>query len=194
MHRDSYGLGWDLGTIGPRRFVSRSGGYAGCRAMSLIIPELQLGIVVMSNGDAAVNSYQAAIFNQAIDYWTDAPEAARRGEERLAEYRRIAAEQLALADAGDPRIKTIVPLDTARMRAAVGRYSHPRLGNMRVALAGGKLVLSGGVLRVELLPIGGDKFLLISPVDNGAESLAFERGPGGAVTGFLWDDDRFVRV
>lgn len=194
MQRDGYGLGWDLGSIGGRRFVSRSGGYPGCRAISMFLPELDLGIVLMSNGDIAANDLHAAIFAQAIDEWTGAPEATGRGAERIAEYAKTAAKAVAEADAGDPRLAKAVAIEPARWRGAVGSYEHPRLGRFDVGLDRDGLWMAGGVFRARLRSIGGDAFLLVSTTTGEVESMKFERDAGGQLTGFLWDDDRYARV
>lgn len=194
MQRDGYGLGWDLGSIGGRRFVSRSGGYPGCRAISMFLPELNLGIVLMSNGDVGANSLHAAIFAQAIDEWTAMPDAMARGAERIAEYAKTAAKAVAEADAGDPRLAKVVTIEPTRWRSAVGVYDNRRLGQFEVDLDRDGLWMAGGVFRARLQSIGGDAFLLVSTTTGEVENLTFERDANGQPIGLLWDDDRYVRV
>ena len=194
MQRDGYGLGWDLGSIGGRRLVSRSGGYPGCRAISMFLPELDLGIVLMSNGDIAANDLHGAIFAQAIDEWTAAPEATTRAAERIAEYAKTAARAVAEADAGDPRLAKATAIEPGHWRSAAGVYDNPRLGRFEVGLDRDGLWMAGGAFRARLQSIGGDAFLLASTTTGEMESMKFERDSGGQLTGFLWDDDRYVRI
>lgn len=194
MQRDGYGLGWDLGSVGGRRFVSRSGGYPGCRAISMFLPELDLGVVLMSNGDIAANDLHAAIFAQAIDDWTAAPEAATRGAERIADYAKTAARAVAEADAGDPRLAKVTAIETARWLSAAGVYENRRLGRLEVGLDRDGLWMASGAFRARLLSIGADDFLLESATTGEVESLKFERDAGGKLTGLLWDDDRYARM
>ena len=49
-HFNGYGLGWRLSDVHGYKEVSHTGSLAGMRAWTLMIPELELGIVVLSNG------------------------------------------------------------------------------------------------------------------------------------------------
>ena len=56
MHRtnfSAYGLGWRLRDVHGFREVSHTGSLDGLRAHALMIPELELGIVVLSNGSSS---------------------------------------------------------------------------------------------------------------------------------------------
>lgn len=192
MHRDGYGLGWDLGTIGAHRFVSRSGGYAGCRAISMFLPELKLGIVLMSNGDAAVNTLHAAILHQAIDLWTGRPDAPDVGAARAADYAAAAAQEVREADAALAPLAGVVELPAAWLDRLGGRYVNDRLGIFAVRRAERRLWLEAGAFRGELHPLERGEFALVSPVDAEVERIAFEFD-GERVTGFRWDDDWFAR-
>ena len=62
-HFNGYGLGWRLSDVHGFKEVSHTGSLAGMRAYTLMIPELELGIVVLSNGSntAARNSVMNTI-------------------------------------------------------------------------------------------------------------------------------------
>jgi CubicO group peptidase (beta-lactamase class C family) len=193
MKRDGYGLGWDLGTFVGQRFVSRSGGYAGCRAMVLFLPQSGLGITVLTNGDTAANTHNVAIVAQAIDLWHGGAGAAARGEARIADYRRVAQAEVARVDQGHERLAEVRPLDPA-WSAAAGRYRNGRLGSAEIRQSGGELGLSFGVSRGKLMWLGGDEFLATIEPDPAPELLRFERGPDGRPAAFVMDGDRFERV
>ena len=52
-HFNGYGLGWRLSDVHGFREVSHTGSLAGMRAWTLMLPELELGIVVLSNGSSS---------------------------------------------------------------------------------------------------------------------------------------------
>jgi CubicO group peptidase (beta-lactamase class C family) len=192
-HRDGYGLGWDLGTVLGQRFVSRSGGYAGCRSMALFLPENGLGVVVLTNGDVGANSHNAAIFHQAIDLWTGGAGATARGATRISEYQTAALAEVARADKGSPGLAEVRRLDPAAWRGAEGRYANDRLGSVDVKLEAGELRIQLGVSSGRLLWVGGDAFLAIVDPDPAPEAFRFERAADGKVNALVFDNDRFTR-
>ena len=52
-HFNGYGLGWRLSDVHGYKEVSHTGSLAGMRAWTLMLPELDLGIVVLSNGSSS---------------------------------------------------------------------------------------------------------------------------------------------
>ena len=193
MKRDGYGLGWDLGRFVGQRFVSRSGGYAGCRAIVLFLPDSGLGITVLTNGDAAANAHNVAIIAQAIDLWHGGVGAGTRGEERIAHYRRVAEAEVGRIDRGHKRLAEVRPLDPA-WSAAAGRYRNDRLGSAEIRRSGNELGLSFGISRGRLMWLGGDEFLATIEPDPSPELLRFERGADGRPAAFVMDGDRFERL
>ena len=193
LQRDGYGLGWDLGTYDGRRFVSRSGGFAGCRAISLFLPAEGLGIAVLTNGDAGANDYDAAIVKQAIDYFTNRPDAAARAAVRIREQdalgRRAVAQLDALAS-----LESAAKIDPGLMRDAAGTYENARLGRFTLIPTPQGLRARAGVYQGVVAPQPNGKLRLVGPIDPAGDPIRFERSPAGRVTSFLIDDDRFDRV
>lgn len=194
MKRDGYGLGWDLGTFVGQRFVSRSGGYAGCRAMVLFLPGSGLGITVLTNGDAAANAHNIAIVAQAIELWHGGAGAAARGETRIADYQRAAEAEVARVDRGHKRQGEVRPVDLASWSAAVGRYRNGRLGTAEIRKSGAELRLGFGISGGRMMWLGGDEFLATIEPDPSPEILKFERGSDGRPAAFVMDGDRFERL
>ena len=64
-HFNGYGLGWRLSDVHGYKEVSHTGSLAGMRAWTLMIPEIELGIVVLSNGS---NSAARNAVIQTIKY------------------------------------------------------------------------------------------------------------------------------
>jgi CubicO group peptidase (beta-lactamase class C family) len=194
MHRDGYGLGWDLGSFGKHRFVSRSGGSYGCRAMALFLPEYQLGVAVLSVGDAAANTFNASIFGQAIDLWTSDANADEHARERIKEHLAAGAEAFKLANDVYEKVSRAPPLEPRLARVAVGEYQHDRLGRFEIEIRAGKLTLDGGVFSAELVPAGGDDFHVLQRGIPELETFRLLRGPNGEVRAFLLEDDEYRRV
>ncbi|RAK52688.1 serine hydrolase domain-containing protein [Phenylobacterium deserti] len=192
LSRDGYGLGWDLGEYEGWRYVSRSGGYVGCRSIALFIPELDIGVAVLSVGDTGANSFNVALVQQALDLWRGDPRATERGAQRIADGAR-SASAIAQADSqwraaldrtkGDP-----VPAGLA------GSYRHPRLGELVVVSGAHGLILHAGVFKADLLPLGGDEVLLVSQALADPAPVRFSRTATGSISALQWDDDRFERI
>lgn len=187
LHRDGYGLGWDLGSYEEHRFVARSGGIAGCRSIILFLPAAEFGIAVLSVGDAGANLLNTSIVKQAIDLWTRSAQATARSKLRVAEF-----AALKVTDPVDPRLQRAA-LDAAVSAAAVGVYENERLGRFTIAVGDGELHISGGAFAAELVPVAGDEFLVMQPADPETEKFTLIRDAAGRVTGFMWDDDHYDR-
>ena len=195
LHRDGYGLGWDLGERDGRRFVSRSGGYAGCRSMILFLPDEDFGIAVLSVGDAAANTFNAAILRHAIDLWTSHPQVEQRAQSYLEEYAEAAEKEMARLAAAEAALPPRAPVDTAYAQAVIGAYENERLGRVGVANENGQLVAFGGAFTADLLRVDGDRFLIVSRQEaDDAQTFTFRRSIDGTVRDFLWDDDPYHRI
>ena len=69
----AYGLGWDLRDYRGKRLVSHTGGLAGYVSQTSLIPELKLGVVVLTNQE--VTAAYSAIANAVIDHYLGVPDA-----------------------------------------------------------------------------------------------------------------------
>ena len=189
IHRDGYGLGWDLGTYDGHRFVSRSGGYTGCRAIALFLPTEQFGIAVLSVGDTGVNAFNSAMVRQAIDYWVGARE--QRAAERIREYQQAAATEFAQIA---PRERPPRAVEPELAQAILGTFQNERLGRVLLTQESGGLVLRAGVWTADLEYQGDTAFIAIERGTNNATALHVVRAASGGVTSIILDDDRFDRV
>ena len=194
LHRDGHGLGWDLGTIAGYRFVSRSGGYPGCRAISMFFPEHGLGVVVMSNGDAAANTYHATILAQAIESWANPAKAEAQAPTRITAIHKVMAEAAAEADKVDPRLAQVKAIDPQVRAAMTGNYRNERLGDLKIVEQGSELAIIGGEMSIPLRYLGDNAFVAISDFGASIERFEVIRDPSGRVTGVMRTDDRYERV
>ena len=93
-HFNGYGLGWRISDVHGYKEVSHTGSLAGMRAWTLMIPELDLGIVVLSNGSNT--SARNAVMHTIKYSYIEVPE-----RDWIAEYRQLdEAAIVALHDAG----------------------------------------------------------------------------------------------
>jgi CubicO group peptidase (beta-lactamase class C family) len=136
----AYGLGWGLNDYRGRKIVSHSGGLAGMVSRVRLVPDLKLGIVVLTNQEAG-GAMEAITFH-IIDHYLDAPTTDWIGafravaEQQLAQAREVEKRQTA---ARNPESKPSLPLEKY-----AGRYNDAWYGEATIALEAGKLVLRFG--------------------------------------------------
>lgn len=135
-HFRAYGLGWVLSDYKGRLTVSHGGGYDGMYSQVLMVPEENLGIVVLTNSMTGISG---AIANQIMDEYlggvrTDwsGLELQRDTRDRKAFYERI---QRSIA----PRAADTQP--SRSPDAYVGDFTCPLYGDAQVTREGDKLVL-----------------------------------------------------
>ncbi len=194
MKRDSYGLGWDLGAYEGERYVSRSGGFTGCRSYALFMPARKFGVLVLNIGDLAGNPFSVAVLQQAMDLKMGHADAAARGDARIAGFRAAAKRQAERMAKPDPRIAAPAPLDPARARAAVGTYANDAFGRFTITREGKGLVLRAGALETDLVPLASGEFLAVRRGHYDLDPFKLVVAANGAVTGFTWQNARFDRV
>lgn len=136
-HFQTYGLGWFMEDYYGKKVIQHDGGANGFVTTTCFVPELGLGIVVLTNTDA--NSLYAALRYQLIEAFMDMPyrnisqyyhqrnqQGLKQEQESLAKERAIAAKKH-IPD---------LPLDAYR-----GTYYNPVYGEMTVRKEKGKLSL-----------------------------------------------------
>jgi len=192
--RDSYGLGWDLGAYEGRRYVSRAGGYYGCRSYALWLPEEKFGIAVLSGGDAGANRLHLQLLMQALDMWIRHPEAASRAGPRIAAYHKAAAAEVAGHQTLDSRLTNPAPLDARVAERATGVYINDRLGRIVVSRINRGLTLKSGVFEGDLVPLAEGGFLFHDLASLETSAFKFIGGPAGKYEAFELDDDRYDRI
>jgi CubicO group peptidase (beta-lactamase class C family) len=133
-----YGLGWDLSDYRGKKLVGHGGALSGFVSRTALIPELKLGIVVLTNQEvsAAFNS----IVNTVLDRYLGAPEvdwvAAYSARAKTA---KIAAEEAMKKASGKRNPNTRPALSLA---AYAGRYRDNWYGDIRIEEHAGKLSIA----------------------------------------------------
>lgn len=135
-HFAGYGLGWGMSDYRGRKLVAHGGGLTGMISRQTLVPELGLGIFVLSN--YAPNSFPRALSLMILDAFLEAPETDWNAEyigrrERGAERRRTAEQALQAARHTDTK-PSLALADYA------GAYANPLSGSAAVRITDGKLV------------------------------------------------------
>ncbi len=138
-HFNGYGLGWRLSDVHGYKEVSHTGSLAGMRAWTLMVPELELGIVVLSNGSntSARNSVMQTIKYAYLpveprDWITTYEELDAQAEE---------AFETEEAHSARPARTVVEPRD---LQAYAGRYHDPWFGEVSIRVNGDTLEFASG--------------------------------------------------
>jgi CubicO group peptidase (beta-lactamase class C family) len=135
----AYGLGWSLRDYRGHKIVTHDGGLAGMTSRTILVPDLKLGIVMLTNAEQPV---YAPLGFELLDHFMG---AARH--DWVTPYHDALASAAATADsamraataARDTASRPSLPL--ARY---AGRYVDPMYGGATIALEGDHLVLRFG--------------------------------------------------
>jgi CubicO group peptidase (beta-lactamase class C family) len=135
-HFNTYGLGWFVSDYQGRKVVSHGGGLDGMISQVAMMPEENLGVVVLSNSETAVPSFMT---NKVFDVFLGAAKRdwsaellARTNQGKAA----AAAEEKKLEDARARNTKPALPL-----AQYAGTYTGAMYGDARVTEENGKLVI-----------------------------------------------------
>lgn len=181
-HFSTYGMGWGLRDYRGRLIAGHSGGIDGMLSRVTLVPEEELGIVVLTNTSPAGGSAHGAVTNHILDAYLGAD-----GER---DWLQIAREQYdaqrAQADSARIRRDSARVLGTAPSLspdAYAGVYEDRMYGEAHVTLEGGGLVLRRHTQWVaDLEHWHYDTFLATWRDRYLGESLVtFRLGSGGAV-------------
>jgi CubicO group peptidase (beta-lactamase class C family) len=135
-HFSAYGLGWRLRDFHGFKEVSHTGSLAGMLSYVVLVPELELGLVVLSNGsDSAARSVvmetllHAYLDMPPTDYLARRIEAEREAQQGLPHELRPAAVVTDL----------LVPFEPGRADEVAGVYEDPWFGRVHIISNTGNL-------------------------------------------------------
>jgi CubicO group peptidase (beta-lactamase class C family) len=136
VHYSLYGLGWGLSDYRGRKVVTHSGGLDGMTSRVALMPEENLGVVILTNSETPL---QAFLYYKVFDVFTGAPprdwSADYMARARTARERE-AAEAKRIEEARVPNTKPSLPLS-----AYAGTYGGPMYGDAKVTEEDGRLVV-----------------------------------------------------
>ncbi|HVW63279.1 MAG TPA: serine hydrolase, partial [Puia sp.] len=156
-HFALYGLGWMLQEYDGRKIVSHTGGVNGFVTSVTLVPEENLGIVVLTNTDQ--NSLYEALKWEILDAWLKLPYrnySNRYLQRTLGERETEAKTDKAYRDSIALRLSPALPV-----AAYTGRYTSDVYGDMQVALRNGELHMEFSHhpnMYARLDPLGGNRF------------------------------------
>jgi len=129
-HFKAYGLGWGLMDYQGRKIVSHSGGYDGMISRTVLVPEENLGFVILTNSN---NSISTPLMYKTLDMFLS---------DDKTDWSEIMYAQNNRPDNSDPekgRIKNTTP--SLDLKEYTGIYGGKIYGNTEVTLENGQLVL-----------------------------------------------------
>ena len=156
-HFALYGLGWFLEEYCGRKIVSHTGGVNGFVTSVTLVPEEQLGIIVLTNTDQ--NAFYEALKNEIMDAYLGKP---YRNYSNVylgfqSKQREDADEKdKALKDSAAQHLKTTLPVT-----AYTGNYFNDVYGNMSVVSEEGMLKMKFSHhpnMYAKLESLGGNRF------------------------------------
>jgi CubicO group peptidase (beta-lactamase class C family) len=138
-HFNAYGMGWFLNDYQGRKIMNHSGGLDGMLSYTVLIPEENVGFVVLTNNESP--SF-AIMMNKIMDVFTDAPKRDWNAEAIVRQKNNKAAdeEKVKAIDAAR-KLNTKPSLD---LKDYVGKYSGNMYGDVNVTEENGHLVMRLG--------------------------------------------------
>jgi CubicO group peptidase (beta-lactamase class C family) len=135
-HFNLYGLGWSLNDYHGRLVVSHGGGLDGMTSRVAMLPEENLGLVVLTNSETPLS---LVVSNKIFDTFLGVPRRDWSADYQArvkANRERVAAEAQKVEAARVPDTKPSLAL-----AAYAGTYTGQMFGDARVAEEGGRLVV-----------------------------------------------------
>jgi len=183
-HFKAYGLGWRLADVHGFKEVSHTGTLAGMKSYVVMVPELELGVVLLTNGSssAARSSVMNTIVRsfmpvEPVDWIQMALEEREAGHQ----------EEEAAAPEAEHKEVSYEPCCMPDMSQFTGLYRDPWFGDVSIAMEDGQLVFSADkspVFKGVLSHHDGNRFV-VRWIDRTLEADAyvlFEAEPDGKVT------------
>ena len=180
-HFSSYGLGWRTSDVYGYKQVSHTGSLAGFRSFMTLVPELELGVVVLTNGSSSM-ARKAVMYNLVRSYMTDDNVD---WTDELVKSQKAYQSSSSLGPA--PKLEFQL-LDEKIANEVAGVYEDSWFGEIKLFMQGDKLLLRSimsPILIGELKYLGNSEFV-VRWFDRTLEADAFvrfERDASGAISG-----------
>ncbi|MBC6606754.1 serine hydrolase [Hymenobacter sp. BT188] len=161
-HFAAYGLGWNLRDVRGYKEVSHTGGTTGMVTKVTLLPELHLGIIVLTNQESGAAF--TAVSNTLVDHYLGIT-----GKDRVQEMTDIMKTRTAGNTQADEAVwKQVAAAQKAAPKkpnyaAYVGRYNDAWLGDVNIIAQGNQLWLKAKRsprLTGQLLPYGDNTYVV----------------------------------
>lgn len=138
-HFSTVGMGWFLYDYHGRKVINHSGGLDGMLSYTVLVPEENLGFVVLTNNESPTF---AIMMNKILDVFVNAPKRDWNAEaiDRVKRNKTEENEEIKKADAA--RVPNTKP--SLSLSSYAGTYADKLYGDVTVAEESGKLVLRFG--------------------------------------------------
>lgn len=135
-HFNTYGLGWNLFDYQGKKIVTHSGGLDGMLSRTVLIPESNVGFVVLTNSEYPAFNI---MYQKMLDVFTEAPKKDYNAEtlKRVADGKKKEAEDAKKLE--DSRAKNTKP--SLALKDYSGTYTGELYGDATVSEENGRLVL-----------------------------------------------------
>ncbi|GEA10631.1 serine hydrolase domain-containing protein [Alteromonas sp. KUL49] len=169
-HEQSYGWGWFNRDIFDQRILEHRGGYSGASTYMSIMPEKQIGLVVLSNQDKWGGDLAYALEKLVYAIALDKPE--EEINEIIEDYEAFVQES---ATRFYENKSSVIPEKALQLNAMyVGNFSHDTLGNIVVSQhSDGTYLLKWGSLQSALLVGNAPHTLSVEFLPNSIEDIVF---------------------
>jgi CubicO group peptidase (beta-lactamase class C family) len=185
----AYALGWRVRDYRGHKLVHHTGGLAGMTSKTTLVPDLRLGIVMLTNGESSL--YEALTY-ELLDHFLGA-----RRTDWVAAFQAAARREQARADSqlgtqlGIPRMRDTAMLPSLPLARYAGRYTDAMYGDATIDLENGVLVLRfshSPAFVGDLEYWGYDTFKTTWRTPNLADAfVTFTLKPDGAVEQFTME-------
>lgn len=191
--RDSYGMGWYIGSKDGVPLVHAFGSFVGNWSHVSFRPTTNTGVAVLVNEEAFGGQVAALISDFAYDRLEGKRNLATIYSQRL-QQTKLQVEKAREAIAAEERKRAIRPWQLTRPRTAyTGDYHNGSYGGMSVCLEGEELVLHFGRLRAVAEAYPRPDTVRIEFTPGQGRLVEFRTGDQGEVTGLDYSEIRFVR-
>ena len=187
VDRYAWGLGQDLGDYEGELLVHRFGSLNGAFSHISFMPQRRIGVIVLTNAN---NGLADAVAAYAYDRLLDKPALAAKWKPEVQHLAEITAKERASRMAAQPASKT----PAHALSEYAGRYHYDRLGDIALGVEDARLYGRFGSYRAELVPVGGDDFLVDWIDRNQPARLHMTFDAGGRASRMEWGERMFERM
>lgn len=138
-HFKAYGLGWRLADVHGFKEVSHTGTLAGMKSYVVMIPELELGVVLLTNGSSS--AARSAVMNTIVRSFMPA-EPVDWVQMMLAEEDSEQEDNSPAVIGNEPEEGACKPCKAPDLTQFAGLYRDPWFGDVNIHLEDGQLVFS----------------------------------------------------
>lgn len=189
----AYGLGWFISYPGGKKMLDHTGGVDGFVTASAFVPELRLGVIVLTNSDN--NTLYSSVRDQLLQVYRNEPLHNEIAEATAGWLENEKSEAERIGQMREEVIKN-KSHNLPNLENYTGTYTHPLYGELRVALEKGRLRVylshhPNGTATLEFM--GDNRFLCSFGTPTlGIQPMVFTVGADGKASGLTLKVNDFI--